>query len=168
MMRRPLQCPRHINVISLNNLKGSQGSEDDFWNLHASPLKEYIFLNHVIAAFTSKWPNITTTAVRRVGILKVLLVVIRLYAPLNLAIKDFQSFSKSWILPPRKQISRFMPHFKIYYWSVHLQFVFWTGFYSCCTIFPRVRRRGGVEGGARAESVRSPPLPRQAESKAGI
>jgi len=54
MMRRPLHCPRHVNVISLRKLKGSQGSEDDFWNLHASPLKEYIFLNHVIAAFTSK------------------------------------------------------------------------------------------------------------------
>ena len=54
MMRRPLHCPRHINVIWLPNLKGSQGSEDDFWNLRASPLKEYIILNHVIAAFTRK------------------------------------------------------------------------------------------------------------------
>jgi len=43
MMRRPLPCPRRINVSCLSKLKGSQGSEDDFWNLHASPLKEYIF-----------------------------------------------------------------------------------------------------------------------------
>ena len=54
MMPRPLHCHLHINVIQLNKLKGAQGSEDDFWNLHTSSLKEYIFLNHVIVAFTSK------------------------------------------------------------------------------------------------------------------
>jgi len=44
MMPRPLHCHLHINVIQLNKLKGAQGSEDDFWNIHASPLKKYIFL----------------------------------------------------------------------------------------------------------------------------
>ena len=53
MMRRPSHCPRHINVSCLCKLKGSQVCEDYFWNLYASPL-EYIFLNYVIAAFTSK------------------------------------------------------------------------------------------------------------------
>jgi len=43
MMWRPLHCPRLINVSFLSKLKGCQSSKDDFCNLHASPLKEYIF-----------------------------------------------------------------------------------------------------------------------------